>query len=188
MQANPHTTTDTDQSFMAQAMHLALQAADIGEVPVGALVVCDGKVIGTGYNQTISAHDPCAHAEIMALRQASQAMGNYRLSGCDLYVTLEPCTMCVGAIIHGRIKRLVYAATEPKAGAVASQLQLLSMPHYNHIVQVESGVMADESSAMLSHFFKQRRLSHKAKKAAVASTTSTSTLNPNIDQPIDALL
>ena len=182
MQANTHNAAFTDQDFMAQAMELAVQAAQIGEVPVGALVVHEGQIIGQGYNQTISAHDPCAHAEIMALRQAAQAIGNYRLSGCDLYVTLEPCTMCVGAIIHARIQRLVYAATEPKAGAVVSQLQLLSLPHYNHIVQVESGLMADESSAMLSKFFKQRRLHHKAKKAAVASS------NPVIDQPKDAVL
>lgn len=186
MQANTHTDTDADQQFMAQAMGLAMQAADIGEVPVGALVVVDGKVIGQGYNQTISGHDPCAHAEIIALRQAAKAIGNYRLSGCELYVTLEPCTMCVGAIIHARIKRLIYAATEPKAGAVVSQLQLFSKTHYNHLVQVESGVMADESSAMLSHFFKQRRLSHKAKKTAVADSTSVPKFN--IDQPIDAVL
>ena len=185
MQANTHNAAFTDQDFMAQAMELAAQAAQIGEVPVGALVVHEGQIIGQGYNQTISAHDPCAHAEIMALRQAAQVIGNYRLSGCDLYVTLEPCTMCVGAIIHARIQRLVYAATEPKAGAVASQLQLLSLPHYNHIVQVESGLIADESSAMLSNFFKQRRLAHKAnpaKKGAVASPNSV------IDQPKDAVL
>jgi len=160
MQANTVQPAFTDQDFMAQAMGLAAQAAEIGEVPVGALVVCDGQVIGQGYNQTIS-----AHAEIMALRQAAQSIGNYRLSGCDLYVTLEPCTMCVGAIIHARIKRLVYAATEPKAGAVASQLQLFSLPHFNHVVHVESGLMADEASTMLSSFFKQRRMAHKAAKA-----------------------
>jgi tRNA(adenine34) deaminase len=182
MQANTHTAAFTDQDFMAQALELAAQAAQIGEVPVGALVVHEGQIIGQGYNQTISAHDPCAHAEIMALRQAAQSIGNYRLSGCDLYVTLEPCTMCVGAIIHARIQRLVYAATEPKAGAVASQLQLLLLPHYNHIVQVESGLMADESSAMLSNFFKQRRLHHKAEKIAVASSI------PVIDQSKDAVL
>ena len=182
MQANTHTAAFTDQDFMAQALELAAQAAQIGEVPVGALVVHEGQIIGQGYNQTISAHDPCAHAEIMALRQAAQSIGNYRLSGGDLYVTLEPCTMCVGAIIHARIQRLVYAATEPKAGAVASQLQLLLLPHYNHIVQVESGLMADESSAMLSNFFKQRRLHHKAEKTAVASSI------PVIDQSKDAVL
>jgi len=154
-----------DQDFMAQAMELAAQAAQIGEVPVGAVVVHEGQVIGQGYNQTISAHDPCAHAEIMALRQAALAIGNYRLSGCQLYVTLEPCTMCVGAIIHARIQRLVYAASEPKAGAVISQLQLFSLPHYNHTVQVDGGVMATEASTMLSDFFRQRRLQHKAAKA-----------------------
>ena len=185
MQANTHNAAFTDQDFMAQAMELAAQAAQIGEVPVGALVVHEGQIIGQGYNQTISAHDPCAHAEIMALRQAAQVIGNYRLSGCDLYVTLEPCTMCVGAIIHARIQRLVYAATEPKAGAVVSQLQLLSLPHYNHIVQVESGVMADESSAMLSNFFKQRRLYHKANPAKKAVVTRS---NPVIDQPKDVFL
>ena len=182
MQANTHSVTFTDQDFMAQAMELAAQAGQIGEVPVGALVVHEGEIIGQGYNQTISAHDPCAHAEIIALRQAAEFMGNYRLSGCNLYVTLEPCTMCVGAIIHARIQRLIYAATEPKAGAVVSQLQLLSLPHYNHIVQVESGIMADESSAMLSSFFKQRRLYHKANKTAEASSNSI------IDQPKDAVL
>ncbi len=174
MQANTHNVTFTDQDFMAQAMELAAQAAQIGEVPVGALVVHEGEIIGQGYNQTISAHDPCAHAEIIALRQAAEFMGNYRLSGCNIYVTLEPCTMCVGAIIHARIQRLIYAATEPKAGAVVSQLQLLSLPHYNHIVQVESGIMADESGRMLSNFFKQRRKQHKADKANSNSITDQS--------------
>ena len=182
MQVNTHNLGFTDQDFMAQAMRLALKAADIGEVPVGALVVSDGQIIGQGYNQTISSHDPCGHAEIMALRQAAQCVGNYRLSGCDLYVTLEPCTMCVGAIIHARIRRLVYAANEPKAGAVASQLQLLSLPHYNHLVKVEAGLLAPDSSAMLSNFFKQRRLHYKVSKAVVASST------PEIHQPKDAVL
>ena len=182
MQASSQKVASIDLEFMAQAIALATQAEQIGEVPVGALVVCDGQVIGQGYNQTISMHDPCGHAEIMALRQAAQAIGNHRLSGCDLYVTLEPCTMCVGAIIHSRIQRLVYAATEPKAGAVVSQMQLLEQPHFNHSVQVISGVMADESSVMLSNFFKQRRLHHKANKAAVASS------NPVIDQSKDAVL
>jgi tRNA(adenine34) deaminase len=174
MQANTHNTASIDQEFMTLAMNLAAQAAQAGEVPVGSLVVCDGQVVGQGYNQTISMNDPCGHAEIMALRQAAQAIGNHRLSGCDLYVTLEPCTMCVGAIIHSRIQRLVYAATEPKAGAVASQLQLLALPHYNHAVQVISGVMADESGTMLSNFFKQRRQQHKADKANSNSITDQS--------------
>ena len=168
--------------WMAYALEQAELAGELGEVPVGALVVKDGLVIGEGYNQPITSCDPTGHAEIIAMRNAATALGNYRLSGCDLYVTIEPCTMCVGAIIHARIQRLVYAATEPKAGAVVSQLQLLSLPHYNHSVQVESGLMADESSAMLSNFFKQRRLHHKANKAAVAST------HPIIDQPKDSVL
>lgn len=182
MQASTPNVGFTDQEFMAQAMHLALKAAELGEVPVGALVVSHGQVIGQGYNQTISAQDPCGHAEIMALRQAAQCVGNYRLSGCDLYVTLEPCTMCVGAIIHARIKRLVYAANEPKAGAVVSQLQLLTLPHYNHSVQVEAGLMALESSAMLTSFFKQRRLQHKQNKVTVTRNI------PVTDQPKDAAL
>ena len=174
MHANTHNAMSKDQDFMALAIKLAAQAAQADEVPVGAVVVSDGQVIGQGYNQTISLHDPCGHAEIRALRQAAQAIGNHRLSGCDLYVTLEPCTMCVGAVIHARIQRLVYAATEPKAGAVVSQLQLLALPHYNHAVQVTSGVMADESSVILSHFFKQRRQQHKADKANSNSITDQS--------------
>ena len=174
MQASSQKVASIDLEFMEQAIALATQAEQIGEVPVGALVVCDGQIIGQGYNQTINLHDPCGHAEIIAVRQAAQTLGNHRLSGCDLYVTLEPCTMCVGAIIHSRIQRLVYAATEPKAGAVASQLQLLALPHYNHAVQVISGVMADESGTMLSNFFKQRRKQHKADKANSNSITDQS--------------
>ena len=170
MKVNTDSAALIDREFMAQAIALAGQAEQIGEVPVGALVVFDGQIIGQGYNQTISLHDPCAHAEIMALRQAAQNLSNHRLSGCDLYVTLEPCTMCVGALIHARIQRLVYAASEPKAGAVASQMQLLGQPYYNHLVQVISGVMADESSTMLSSFFKQRRKQHKANKADKADS------------------
>ena len=174
MQASSQKVASIDLEFMEQAIALATQAEQIGEVPVGALVVCDGQIIGQGYNQTINSHDPCGHAEIIALRQAAQTLGNHRLSDCDLYVTLEPCTMCVGAIIHSRIQRLVYAATEPKAGAVVSQLQLLALPHYNHSVQVTSGVMADESSVILSHFFKQRRQQHKADKRNSNSITDQS--------------
>ena len=172
MQASSQQVAYIDQEFMAQAITLATQAQQIGEVPVGALVVCDGQIIGQGYNQTINLHDPCGHAEIMALRQAAQTLGNHRLSGCDLYVTLEPCTMCVGALIHARIRRLVYAASEPKAGAVVSQMQLLKQPHFNHSVQVISGVMAEESGTMLSSFFKQRRKQHKANKADKANSNS----------------
>ena len=182
MQASSQKVASIDLEFMAQAIALATQAEQIGEVPVGALVVCDGQIIGQGYNQTINSHDPCGHAEIIALRQAAQTLGNHRLSGCDLYVTLEPCTMCVGALIHARIRRLVYAASEPKAGAVVSQMQLLEQPYFNHSVQVISGVMADKSTTMLSNFFKQRRKQHKANKADKANSNSI------IDQSKDAVL
>ena len=174
MQVNTDSAASIDLEFMEQAITLAAQAEQIGEVPVGALVVCDGQIIGEGYNQNINLHDPCGHAEIIALRQAAQTLGNHRLSGCDLYVTLEPCTMCVGALIHARIRRLVYAASEPKAGAVVSQMQLLEQPYFNHSVQVISGLMADESGKMLSNFFKQRRKQHKADKANSNSMTDQS--------------
>jgi tRNA(adenine34) deaminase len=182
MQASSQKVASIDLEFMEQAIALATQAEQIGEVPVGALVVCDGQIIGQGYNQTINLHDPCGHAEIIALRQASQTRGNHRLSGCDLYVTLEPCTMCVGALIHARIRRLVYAASEPKAGAVVSQMQLLEQPYFNHSVQVISGVMADESGRMLSNFFKERRKQHKANKVDKANSNSIT------DQSKDAVL
>ncbi|MDP6969125.1 MAG: tRNA adenosine(34) deaminase TadA [Gammaproteobacteria bacterium] len=158
-----------DEHFMALAMEQAQLAAQQGEVPVGAVVVQQGKVIGCGYNQPISTHDPSAHAEIMALRDAAHRLQNYRLPGCQLYVTLEPCTMCVGAMVHSRIERLVYAASEPKAGVVDSNLQLLQHPHFNHLVQVQGGVLAEQASQMLSDFFKQRRLQHKATRAEATS-------------------
>ncbi len=155
----------SDEHFMALAMEQATLAAAMGEVPVGAIVVQDGEVIGRGFNQPINRHDPSAHAEIMALRDASHRLQNYRLPSCQLYVTLEPCTMCVGAMVHSRIERLVYAASEPKAGVVDSNLQLLQHPHFNHLVQVQGGVLAEQASQMLSDFFKQRRLQHKVTKA-----------------------
>jgi len=158
-----------DKHFMALAMEQANLAAAMGEVPVGAIVVQDGEVIGRGFNQPIKRHDPSAHAEIMALRDAAHRLQNYRLPGCQLYVTLEPCTMCVGAMVHSRIGRLVYAASEPKAGAVDSNLQLLQHPHFNHLVQVQGGVLAEQASHMLSDFFKQRRLQHKATRAEATS-------------------
>ncbi|MGB0446140.1 MAG: tRNA adenosine(34) deaminase TadA [Pseudomonadales bacterium] len=154
-----------DEHFMALAMEQAQLAAQQGEVPVGAVVVQQGKVIGCGYNQPISSHDPSAHAEIMALREAAAKLENYRLPGCQLYVTLEPCSMCVGAMVHARIERLVYGATEPKAGVVESNVHLLEQPHFNHHVDVQGGVLAAQASQILSDFFKQRRLQHKAIKA-----------------------
>ncbi len=146
-----------DQDWMQQALMLARQAADQGEVPVGALVVRGGQLLGQGYNQPITANDPSAHAEIIAMRSASLAEKNYRLSGCTLYVTLEPCTMCFGAMVHARIGRLVYGASEPRAGVCESQLQLPSVDFYNHRVEVGKGVLAEESAMLLKRFFADRR-------------------------------
>ena len=146
-----------DLHWMQQALTLAQQAAARGEVPVGAVLVRDGAVLGEGFNQPISSHDPTAHAEIVALRAAALAERNYRLPGTTLYVTLEPCTMCVGALIHARVARLVFAAREPRAGAVCSQHQLCEHPAYNHRLAWSEGVLAEASSAMLTSFFRQRR-------------------------------
>lgn len=146
-----------DLHWMQQALTLAQQAAERGEVPVGAVLVRDGAVLGEGFNQPISSHDPTAHAEIVALRAAALAERNYRLPGTTLYVTLEPCTMCVGALIHARVARLVFAAREPRAGAVCSQHQLCEHPAYNHRLAWSEGVLAEASSAMLTAFFRARR-------------------------------
>ena len=147
----------TEAEFMQQALAAARQAEAEGEVPVGAVVVRGGEVLAAAHNQPVGLNDPTAHAEILALRAAARKLGNYRLTGCDLYVTLEPCAMCVGALVHARIRRLIYAAADPKAGAVASCLRLLESPHWNHRVEVTSGVLADESAALLQQFFSSRR-------------------------------
>jgi len=139
--------------YMGEALVLARAAQARGEVPVGAIVVRDGAIIGRGGNAPIAANDPTAHAEIAALRAAAHALGNYRLPGCSLYVTLEPCTMCVGAILHARISRLVYGARDPKAGACGSVVDLLGEPRLNHHATVEGGVLADECGKLLSDFF-----------------------------------
>ncbi|MEX2474855.1 tRNA adenosine(34) deaminase TadA [Marinobacter sp.] len=149
--------TDEDERWMARALALAAQAADLGEVPVGAVVVLEGLEIGAGYNAPISGCDPTAHAEIRALRDAAQRVGNYRLSGATLYVTLEPCTMCVGAIVHSRVSRLVYGAAEPKAGAVESARRTLDEPYFNWQVASRGGVLADQCSRAISDFFSSRR-------------------------------
>lgn len=140
---------------------LALQAQAAGEVPVGALVVKDGEIIGRGYNAPISGHDPSAHAEMQALRQAAQSLGNYRLVGCDLYVTLEPCLMCAGAIMHARLARLVYGAQDYKTGVCGSLLDVFAETRLNHHTKVTGGVLADECGAMLSAFFAMRRAQKK---------------------------
>lgn len=149
--------TPRDYLFMQQALGLAARAAELGEVPVGALVVQDGEVIGEGFNQPITASDPSAHAEVVALRAAARHMNNYRLPGATLYVTIEPCTMCFGTLVHARIARLVYGAAEPRAGVVASQLQLAEQTFFNHKIQVEGGVMQDEAGALVKDFFQKRR-------------------------------
>jgi tRNA(adenine34) deaminase len=149
--------TDADLHWMQRAIALAALAAERGEVPVGAVLVRHGELIGEGFNQPISAHDPTAHAEIVALRAAAAATSNYRLPETTLYVSLEPCTMCIGAMIHARVGRLVFATREPRAGAVCSQHQLCDHPSYNHKLAWSEGVMATESSALLTAFFKARR-------------------------------
>ena len=147
----------SDIEFMRRAIALAEQAAAVGEVPVGALVVKDGEIIGEGYNQPIISCDPTGHAEIIAMRNASAALQNYRLSGCDLYVTIEPCTMCVGAMIHARIGSIVFGALEPRAGALESQLRLMDENHYNHSIKWQGGVLAEECGAIISNFFRRKR-------------------------------
>jgi tRNA(Arg) A34 adenosine deaminase TadA len=156
-----------DYRFMAKALQLAHEAAALGEIPVGAIVVASGKIVGEGFNQPISRHDPSAHAEIQALRSAGLTLQNYRLINATLYVTLEPCTMCAGAMIHARINRLVYAATEPKAGVARSQQAFFSSPFLNHQIDVDGGLMADEASQLLSQFFKKRREVKKNEKNSV---------------------
>lgn len=142
---------------MAEAMQLARYAADEGEVPVGALVVKSGDVIGRGWNRNIGLHDPSAHAEIIAMREAGVKLGNHRLSGCSLYVTLEPCPMCAGAMIHARLDRVVYGASDPKTGAAGGRLNILGHPAHNHVIQFAGGCLANESSKILKDFFSQRR-------------------------------
>lgn len=147
----------SDQDWMRQALHLAEQAAAAGEVPVGALLVQDDVLIAEAHNQPISQHDPSAHAELQALRAAAAKCGNYRLLKTTLYVTLEPCMMCLGAMVHARIGRLVYAAADPKTGVIQSAAQLLELPFLNHRFSVTGGVLAEEAAQLLRTFFKQKR-------------------------------
>ena len=143
--------------LMEEALREAQRAAALGEVPVGAVVVHQGKVIARGCNRPISDSDPTAHAEIIALREAARALGNYRLSDCDLYVTIEPCAMCAGAITHARIRRLIYGADDPKAGAVKSVMHVLNHQQLNHQVEVMSGVLAGRAMDLLQNFFREKR-------------------------------
>ena len=142
---------------MRQALDQAHNAWALGEVPVGAVLVKDGQIVATGFNQPIGTHDPTAHAEIMALRAAASILGNYRLPGCELYVTLEPCAMCAGAMMHARLARVVFGASDPKTGACGSILNLFSQEQLNHHTEVVGGVLIDECSAMLKDFFAARR-------------------------------
>ena len=147
----------TDEDFMREALALAAEAAEAGEVPVGAVVVRDGQVVGRGSNRPITSHDPTAHAEIVALRSAAAAEGNYRLPGCDLFVTLEPCAMCVGALVHARIGRIVYGARDPKTGACGSIVDLPAIAHWNHHGVFTGGLLAEECAVLLKRFFAERR-------------------------------
>lgn len=148
---------NSDQAFMTRALELARQARDHGEVPVGAIVVHDGAVIGEGFNQPISLADPSAHAEMQAIRMAARRLDNYRLLDATLYVTLEPCAMCAGAMVHARIKRLVYGAADPKTGATGSVFNLVQTERLNHRLEVEGGVMKKECGELLKDFFRKRR-------------------------------
>ena len=153
-----------DEHWMRAALAEAEKGAAKGEVPVGAVVVRNGEIIARACNQPISGCNPVAHAEILALQKAATAVNNYRLVDCDLYVTLEPCTMCAGAIVHSRIRRLVFAAYEPKAGAIRSVTQVLDQPQMNYQVQVTSGVLQEESSELISAFFRARREAKREEK------------------------
>lgn len=149
--------TPIDREWMSKALALAEQAGMAGEVPVGAILVKEGQIVAEGWNQPISGCDPTAHAEVIALRDAATKLGNYRLPGTTLYVTIEPCTMCVGALLHARVSRLVYGAAEPRAGAIVSQLRLTESAHFNHKIEVVGGILADQCSELMRNFFRQRR-------------------------------
>jgi tRNA(adenine34) deaminase len=146
-----------DELWMKEALRSAQRALEAGEVPVGAIVVCDGRIVGRGWNRNIGESDPTAHAEVVALREAGKTVGNHRLAECDLFVTIEPCAMCAGALVHARIKRLVYGADDTKAGAVRSVMQVLNHPALNHRMEICGGVLAGRCAELLQAFFKSRR-------------------------------
>lgn len=147
----------SDELWMEEALRCARRALEAAEVPVGAIVLCQGRIVGQGWNRNIRESDPTAHAEIIALREAGTSLGNHRLEDCQLFVTIEPCAMCAGAMVHARIKRLVYGAEDPKAGAVRSVMQLLNCPALNHHVEVRGGVLAARCAEVLQTFFRNRR-------------------------------
>jgi len=151
------TSSPPDELFMEEALRAAQRALEIGEVPVGAVVVCDGRVVASGWNRNLVDNDPTAHAEIVALRAAGAIIGNHRLGDCELFATIEPCAMCAGALVHARVKRLVYGADDPKAGAVHSVMQIVNHPQLNHRMEVKGGVLAGRSAELLQAFFRDRR-------------------------------
>jgi len=151
----------SDELFMEEALRAAQRALEAGEVPVGAVVVCDGRVIARGWNQNLTGNDSTAHAEIVALRQAGAVVGNHRLGSCELFATIEPCAMCAGALVHARVKRLVYGADDAKAGAVHSIMQVVNHPQLNHRMEVRGGVLAGRSAELLQSFFRERRKSSR---------------------------
>lgn len=151
------TVVEIDLHFMSRALELAREASLAGEVPVGAVIVKDNQIIAEGWNRPIATHDPTAHAEIIAMREAANALNNYRLLDCTLYVTLEPCAMCAGAMVHARVRRLVYGATDPRAGAAGTIFNIVDHAVLNHRLEVVSGVMAEECGALLRQFFQARR-------------------------------
>ncbi|NUY56239.1 tRNA-specific adenosine deaminase [Salinivibrio sp. MA351] len=168
----PQTSDTIHDVYMRQAITLADNAEQEGEVPVGAVVVYQGEVVGTGWNRTITQHDATAHAEVMALRQAGQVLGNYRLLDADLYVTLEPCPMCAAAMVHGRVRKVYFGAPDPKTGAAGSVMNLLSYEEVNHHVQSEGGVLEAECRAQLQAFFRRRRAEKKAAKKTARGEAS----------------
>src|SRR5262250_3042001 len=147
----------SDELWMEEALRAAQRAFEAGEVPVGSVIVCSGQVVGRGWNRTITDNDPTAHAEIVALREAGRNLGNYRLADCELFATIEPCAMCAGALVHARIRRLVYGADDPKAGAVHSVLAVFNHPSLNHKIEVQGGVLAGRCAEILQEFFRNRR-------------------------------
>ena len=147
----------SDELYMEQALREAARARALGEVPVGAIVVCEGRIIGRGCNRNLADNDPTAHAEIVALREAGRALANHRLPECEMFVTIEPCAMCAGALVHARLKRLVYGADDPKAGAVHSVISVLNHPQLNHQMEVIGGVLAARCQELLQEFFRTRR-------------------------------
>jgi tRNA(adenine34) deaminase len=161
----PDAVLASDQKWMRHAMTLAGRAEAQGEVPVGAVIVRDDQLLGEGWNQTISLNDPSAHAEILALRSAGLKASNYRLPGCTLYVSLEPCCMCAGAIIHSRVARVVYGAADPKTGAAGGRFQILGDVRHNHEVEISGGCLAEECSVQLQRFFQRRRQEQSAPQA-----------------------